>query len=747
MKRVVCLVVAVMLSLFLASCQNKQGDVKVGAIFPLTGNMAPYGLSVKRGIDLAVEEVNAAGGINGRKLEIVYEDSQGDPRTGVSAFNKLQMIDRVPLVFGSLTGVILAIRPEADKNNVVLINSSAISPLINEAAEDFLFNFVVNGESEAIAMAKKFQSEFPNEKLAIFCANTPANIYIANVLEQNLTGLGNTNHFRENYETDATDFRVPLDRIKRNGAKYGYLLAFSNKEFADILRQSRELNLGIQWFATSAVESNETVELAGEAANGVIYSYPKIIDNTLHTKFQTIYGERHNAVADMLAITSYDAVHLISEVMKRYGTTGIEIQRGLRSIDDFYGIFGKFKMFDIGKQYVDRELLWKTIKNDEFKIRSVIENKAVNNAVKDTMANAEIYSDVLKQYITMRADSLHKAIAPNGSLSHDIRIAVTIIFIFSIFFLICIIITKKNVKDTIGHILKYEVNWVIVWSIIFVLGFGIWIFYDGNSNKSVNPFGNSTVFGVLEFITIGLAFLGIYFTYKQFKLKDDQIMSYEDFYEAAIEILESPKCKYLYFSGPTLTPGAYYEYNKVGKYILEGGKYRFLFEDVVKKLGNRDNQKTPLNKRENAVKIILPTEVDKFYENIKKGSDVQQRGEVTIGDIKKINGNMLTDVSRFINIGLNSSERDFVGGYFLSTGNSMLFAIPLNVYDKPIEDEKDDVHNAQNPSILIGIRTKDKFIIEKLDERFRTQWSKFKGDRLLDSAKLVNGYIAQYDKE
>jgi branched-chain amino acid transport system substrate-binding protein len=369
MKKTKILVTAmVVLSVVFLSCQKKQDEIKIGAVLPLTGSMAPYALSIRQGMDIAIDEINATDGINRQQLRIIYEDSQGDSRIGISAFNKLHMIDRVPLVFGSLTGVILAIRPEVDRNNVVLINSSAISPLINEAAEDFLFNFVVNGESEAIFMAKKFQERFPNERLAIFCANTPANIYIANSLEQHLTALEHTNHLREYYETNATDFRVHLDRIRRSGARYGYLLAFSNKEFADILRQTRELNLDIQWFATSAVESRETMELAGEAANGVIYSYPKIVNDTLHAKFQAKFNERHGSSADMLTLTSYDAVHLITEVMRRYGTTGVYIQKGLRSINDFYGIFGQYKLSDTGKQFVDRELLWKVIENGEFRI-------------------------------------------------------------------------------------------------------------------------------------------------------------------------------------------------------------------------------------------------------------------------------------------------------------------------------------------------------------------------------------------
>ena len=370
-KRFITVVAIAVLAIgvFVGVNNMKQGDaVRIGAVLPLTGNMAPYGISIQQGIDLALEEINASGGINGHRFENIYEDSQGDPKTGVSAFNKLQMVDKVPLVFGSLTSIVLAIQPEADKNEVVLVNTSAISPLINEKSEDFLFNLITNSVTEATAMAEKFQSQYPNERIAVFHVNNPSTTYTMDMFIETLTQLGNSNIIRETFEIETSDFRVHLDRIRRSGAKYGYMIAFSNKEFADILRQTRELNLDIQWFSISGFEANETIELAGNAANGIIYSYPKIVDETLHSNFQKKYNDKYNGIADIYTTNSYDIVLLIAEVMKKYGTTGPDIQRGLRSIDDYYGIFGKFKLSDYGKQYVVREFIWKTIKDGEFKI-------------------------------------------------------------------------------------------------------------------------------------------------------------------------------------------------------------------------------------------------------------------------------------------------------------------------------------------------------------------------------------------
>jgi len=365
---IIGVVAVIVVGLFVVGMNKKEGDaIKIGAVLPLTGNMAPYGVSIQQGINIALEEINASKGINGRKLEMIYEDSQGDPKTGVSAFNKLQMIDNVPLVFGSLTNVVLAVQPEADKNQVVLINSSAISPLINEKSEDFLFNLVMNSVTEVTAMAEKFYNQYPNEKIAVFHVNNPSTTYAMDMFVQTLTKLGNPNIIRESFEIETSDFRVHLDRIRKSGAKFGYVIAFTNKEFADIFRQTKELNIDIQWFTLSTFESKETVELAGAAADGVIYSYPKVVDENLHSNFQKKYSERFNSIPDILTVNSYDMALLIAEVMKRYGTSGPDIQKGLRSIDNYYGVFGKFRLSDSGKQYVIRDYIWKTIEDGIFK--------------------------------------------------------------------------------------------------------------------------------------------------------------------------------------------------------------------------------------------------------------------------------------------------------------------------------------------------------------------------------------------
>ncbi len=117
---------------------DQDGIVRIGAVLPLTGPSARYGKWIQEGLDLAVENINASGGINGRRLAIIYEDDQAQPVNAASAMQKLVNVDRVPVVFGSwASSAVLAQAPIAERSKTVLM-AEAISPKIRDAG-DFVF--------------------------------------------------------------------------------------------------------------------------------------------------------------------------------------------------------------------------------------------------------------------------------------------------------------------------------------------------------------------------------------------------------------------------------------------------------------------------------------------------------------------------------------------------------------------------------------------------------------------------------
>lgn len=350
------------------NCNNRSPDtIKIGALLSFTGSGANYGKSLRQGIDIAVQEINSKGGINGKNLEIVYEDAQTDAKMGISGFQKLVAIDKVPLVIGSISSVVLATAPIADKNHVILLNSSAMSPKICENAQNYLFSVMVNGRDEADFMAKYILDSIPDSKVAILYSNNSSGIDTKDYFSEKLKDYNINIAIEEGYNLGETDFKTSLTKIKNSKANVCYLIAFSSKEFADILKQSKELNLGIKWYSYSGFETKETIQLSGDAANGILYSYPKYSKNdTLFTSFQREYNSKYNSWADIYTVTSYDAIYLVSDVIKKYGYSSDSIKSGLEQIKNYDGIFGEIEFGDI--HCIKKDLMWKTVKNSNYEI-------------------------------------------------------------------------------------------------------------------------------------------------------------------------------------------------------------------------------------------------------------------------------------------------------------------------------------------------------------------------------------------
>lgn len=348
--------------LVMFGCVQNDTDLRIGALLALTGNAANYGISLRQGIDMAVDDINSNGGINGKKIKIIYEDSQGDATTGLSGFRKLATINKVSVVIGSISSVVLATAPVADEEEVIFVNSSAISPKICDKAGGYLFSVMVSGAQEAEFMAFDFVKKHGKQPIAVLYSNNSSGVDTKEAFVQELANAGGNLVLSQGYELGSTDFRTELAKIYESGARAIYLIAFSSNEFATVLRQAKEMGLDIQWYSYSGFETRETLELAVDAAEGVFYTYPDYSSvNERMTDFQDAYQLKHGTWADIYTVTSYDAVWFIAESIKKYGSNVSDLRTGMREDSSFVGISGPLRFED--NQCVIRPLIWKTVKN------------------------------------------------------------------------------------------------------------------------------------------------------------------------------------------------------------------------------------------------------------------------------------------------------------------------------------------------------------------------------------------------
>jgi branched-chain amino acid transport system substrate-binding protein len=337
--------------------------IKVGHLASLTGDAALWGNWEKEGIDLAVEEINERGGIDGRKLIVIHEDDKADPKTGVSAFQKLIDVDKVPVVIGATTSsVTLACAPIAEKRHVVLITPSAQSPKISEAG-DYIFRVFASSTVEGNKLAD-LAKRFSLNRVAILYVNNAYGFGLSAVIKQRMLQEGRQVVANEAYSDEAKNFRTQLAKIKAAKPQALYLLGYP-RDMALILKQMKEMNLTMRVFAPNSFEADEILKWAGNAAEGVIYVYPVLPDSrklqAVRQRFKAKYGKEMNVYNGM----GYDTMHIVALAMQKGGLTGEGIKNALYTIKDYPGVTGPIT-FDANGDVMDRPMVTRIVKNGRF---------------------------------------------------------------------------------------------------------------------------------------------------------------------------------------------------------------------------------------------------------------------------------------------------------------------------------------------------------------------------------------------
>jgi len=193
---------------FLVGCVKKEEkEIKIGSIGPLTGAAASYGEKMTRAIDLAINEINEKGGINGKKVVVKHEDDKLEAKDGVSAFQKLVSADKAVAIIGAAgSSVTLAISPVAESNKVVLITPISSAVAISKAG-DFVFRICPSDALQGKIVAKwVIEKGFKNA--AILYLNNDYGTGLKDGFKEEYAKLGGQVVIEEAFEKGATDFRI-----------------------------------------------------------------------------------------------------------------------------------------------------------------------------------------------------------------------------------------------------------------------------------------------------------------------------------------------------------------------------------------------------------------------------------------------------------------------------------------------------------------------------------------------------------
>ncbi len=353
-------ILIVILTLTFKVLKTTDKNIEIGALLPLSGNAAIYGQSMESGIELAVEEINKNRGINGKGLKITYEDSKGDPKTAVTT---LSLMENIPVVITAISGVVLSTAPLANEKEIILLNVGAKSPLISEAG-DYVFSNIPNSNYDEKLFVKFVKENLNINKIAIIHINNDYGVGTSKAFNKYFTESGGDILISETYETDATDFKTQLTKIKAKDPEAIFLVGL--KEQGLVLKQAKELGINKRWLAPEGFAQPEIIKIAGGAAENVIFHTPNfdLRSQSEPTKsFVEDYKSRYSKDPDIYAANSYDATMLLATAIKEVGPNSQKIKDWLYNINNFQGVSGIIK-FDFNGDVI-KPILIKTIKNQQ----------------------------------------------------------------------------------------------------------------------------------------------------------------------------------------------------------------------------------------------------------------------------------------------------------------------------------------------------------------------------------------------
>ena len=230
---------------FSGCVEKKQEEIKVGAILPLTGDLVAYGENIQKGIDLAVEEINGKGGIDGANITVLYKDNEGIRDKAVSEMNELA--GEVPVVIGAVVSAnTVAICPIAEEKKIVLISPSSTSPKLSDY-KNYVFRTVSSDKYQGRALADVvLDLKGGRAKVAVVYVDNAYGDGLKEVFVKSYREEGGNIVAVESFKEGDTDFKAILNRLKEKNPDAVVLIGYV-KEGAAILKQAKEEGLNVVW--------------------------------------------------------------------------------------------------------------------------------------------------------------------------------------------------------------------------------------------------------------------------------------------------------------------------------------------------------------------------------------------------------------------------------------------------------------------------------------------------------------------
>jgi len=324
------------------------GTIKIGGGFALTGDEASLDVPAANGAKLAVKEINAAGGVLGRQLELIIHDSQYKPDVTAQTAKQFVEQDKVPLFIGYTdTDSVIAAGPTMQAAKIPFITVGATSPKIPKQIGDMMFLACFGDNVQAAAGAEFAFKKFGKNAYLLWDKGVEYTTLLGGYFKSRFTELGGTLLLEDSYGDKETNFSSQIAKVKALPTKPDfYYVAAMPYNVGPVVKQFRDAGITGPIVGGDGYDTPDLVKVAGAAANNVFFSTHALMDATGGTDgikkfiaaYKTEYGhEPENAFAAL----GYDTVYLLADAVKRAGgTDSAAVKAALEGTKDFKGITG-----------------------------------------------------------------------------------------------------------------------------------------------------------------------------------------------------------------------------------------------------------------------------------------------------------------------------------------------------------------------------------------------------------------------
>jgi branched-chain amino acid transport system substrate-binding protein len=319
--------------------------IKVGEFASLTGKEAAFGQSSHKGTLMAIEEINAQGGVLGKKLKLIYEDDQTKAGESATIAEKVISDDKVVALLGEVaSGRSLEAAPICQQNRVPMISPSSTNPKVTEVG-NYIFRVCFTDEFQGRLIANFALDTLKAKRIALMKdVALPYSVGLRDYFVKAYEARGGTILTEKNYSSNDKDFNAQLTAIKAENPEAIFVPGYYT-EAGLIVAQARQLGITAPIFGGDGWEAPELIQLGGDAMEGTYFSTHYSAENQspmvqdFVKKFQAKYN---GETPDAMAALGYDSAMVLADAIKRAGTTDEpQLRDAIAATKDFEGVTGK----------------------------------------------------------------------------------------------------------------------------------------------------------------------------------------------------------------------------------------------------------------------------------------------------------------------------------------------------------------------------------------------------------------------